>query len=298
MPELGVSSPAMMDSSVLLPEPEAPTMATVSRAARVKSISRRMSRVPVESVTDFQTCSTAMMGSDMQFSVWDRRRVLLATLALAAAAPARAAAPVILVLGDSLSAEYGLKRGTGWVPLLEARLAQEKIPARVVNASISGETTAGGRSRLPALLAQHRPTHVVVELGGNDALRGLPLSMTEDNIASMARAGREAGARVVSVRTGIALSGAGGMLLNLIDDILDTGKTLSLVVDLIRRQDPASVKVCVLLDKRGRREVPFEERGRRTGQAHGDIGAQRILAKYGHAAGAGRIEPDDCPHQH
>lgn len=124
---------------------------------------------------------------------------MLGALAAAVAAPARAAEPVVLVLGDSLSAEYGLKRGTGWVRLLEARLAQEKIAARVVNASISGETTAGGRSRLPALLAQHRPTHVVIELGGNDALRGLPLSMTEDNLSQMTLAAQQAGARVLLV---------------------------------------------------------------------------------------------------
>ncbi len=125
---------------------------------------------------------------------------MLAALA-AGTGPAAAAAtaPVILVLGDSLSAEYGLKRGTGWVALLEARLAQEPITARVVNASISGETTAGGRSRLPALLAQHRPTHVVVELGGNDALRGLPLAMTEDNLSAMTVAAQQAGARVLLV---------------------------------------------------------------------------------------------------
>ena len=79
-------------------------------------------------------------------------------VALAAlAGSAAAASPVLLVVGDSLSAEYGLKRGTGWVSLLEARLAQEKSPVRVVNASISGETTSGGRSRLPALLTQHQP---------------------------------------------------------------------------------------------------------------------------------------------
>ena len=81
------------------------------------------------------------------------------------------------MLGDSLSAEYGLKRGTGWVALLEQRLAaREDRRASVVNASISGDTTSGGRSRLPALLAQHQPRHVVIELGGNDALRGLPLA--------------------------------------------------------------------------------------------------------------------------
>jgi acyl-CoA thioesterase-1 len=118
----------------------------------------------------------------------------------AGAMPVEAAgktSPVILILGDSISAEYGLKRGSGWVTLLENRLAQEKIPARVVNASISGETTSGGRSRLPALLAQHQPTQVVIELGGNDALRGLPLSMTEGNLSHMTQLARQAGARVL-----------------------------------------------------------------------------------------------------
>lgn len=107
--------------------------------------------------------------------------------------------PVILVVGDSLSAEYGLARGTGWVALLEKRLAEEKITARVVNASVSGDTTSGGRSRLPALLAQHRPTHVVIELGGNDALRGLPLKNTEDNLVAMTQAAKQAGAKVLLV---------------------------------------------------------------------------------------------------
>lgn len=108
-------------------------------------------------------------------------------------------APVILIVGDSLSAEYGLRRGTGWVALLEQRLAQEKIQARVVNASISGDTTSGGRSRLPALLSQHRPSHVLLELGGNDALRGLPLSMTRANLAEMSRAAQVSGAQVVLI---------------------------------------------------------------------------------------------------
>jgi acyl-CoA thioesterase I len=114
-----------------------------------------------------------------------------------AVAAGNPAAPVILIVGDSLSAEYGLPRGRGWVALLEARLAQQKLPAQVVNASISGDTTSGGRARLPALLAQHRPSHVVIELGGNDALRGLPLSMTEANLRAMAQAAKAAGARVL-----------------------------------------------------------------------------------------------------
>jgi acyl-CoA thioesterase I len=103
----------------------------------------------------------------------------------------------LLVLGDSLSAEYGLQRGQGWVALLEARLKQEKLPHKVVNASISGDTTSGGRSRLPALLKQHKPRVVVIELGGNDALRGLPLKSTQDNLTAMASAAKAAGAKVL-----------------------------------------------------------------------------------------------------
>ena len=119
-------------------------------------------------------------------------------LALPALAQANAAGVgTILVVGDSLSAEYGLKRGTGWVPLLEKQLAGEKKSARVVNASISGDTTSGGRSRLPALLAQHKPATVVIELGGNDALRGLPLDMTEKNLMAMTQAAKKAGAKVL-----------------------------------------------------------------------------------------------------
>jgi acyl-CoA thioesterase-1 len=124
-----------------------------------------------------------------------------AAVATGHGAPAGAATSkkTLLVLGDSLSAEYGLARGSGWVALLEQRLAKEKIAAGVVNASISGDTTSGGRSRLPALLKQHQPSHLVVELGGNDALRGLPLAMTRDNLQAMARAGKAAGAKVMIV---------------------------------------------------------------------------------------------------
>jgi acyl-CoA thioesterase I len=105
----------------------------------------------------------------------------------------------VLVIGDSLSAEYGLRRGSGWVQVLQDRLVKERIPARMVNAGISADTTSGGRSRLPALLRTHKPAVVVIELGANDALRGLPLSMTRDNLTAMARASKEAGAKVVIV---------------------------------------------------------------------------------------------------
>ncbi len=112
-------------------------------------------------------------------------------------APKGSNTPRLLIVGDSLSAEYGLVRGSGWVALLEKRLARDKLAWQVVNASISGDTTSGGRSRLPALLRQHQPQVVVIELGGNDALRGLPLKMTENNLAAMARAAKAAGARVL-----------------------------------------------------------------------------------------------------
>lgn len=132
-----------------------------------------------------------------------RRRDFIAcsaTLAGLGAWPVLARATArVLVVGDSMSAEYGLKRGSGWVALLERRLAEQKIPATVVNASVSGDTTAGGRSRLPGLLKQHLPTHVVIELGGNDALRGLPMAQTEANLDHMTRLAQAAGARVLLV---------------------------------------------------------------------------------------------------
>ncbi len=105
----------------------------------------------------------------------------------------------ILVVGDSISAEYGLARGTGWVALLEKQISTDKLNAKVVNASVSGDTTSGGRSRLPALLKTHQPTHVILELGANDALRGLPLKNTEDNLAWMTEQSQKAGAKVLIV---------------------------------------------------------------------------------------------------
>jgi acyl-CoA thioesterase I len=107
--------------------------------------------------------------------------------------------PVILVLGDSLSAGYGLPAGRGWVDLLQQRLTQQKLDYKVVNASISGDTTLGGRNRLPAALAQHRPRIVVLELGGNDGLRGQPVAAIRDNLKAMVRASRAAGARALIV---------------------------------------------------------------------------------------------------
>jgi len=110
---------------------------------------------------------------------------------------------LVLVVGDSLSAEYGLARGRGWVGLLQQRIAQSKAASvrgfEAVNASISGDTTAGGLARLPALLRERKPGLVVIELGGNDALRGLPIETTRANLVEMTRLAKAAGAKVVIV---------------------------------------------------------------------------------------------------
>lgn len=125
-----------------------------------------------------------------------------AFIAVAVAVPAahaQAKPPVLLVVGDSISAAYGLPNGVGWTDLLAARLKERGYPQRVVNASISGDTTAGGRARLPALLAQHQPGIVVIELGGNDGLRGGDLKAARDNLDAMTTAALKAGAKVLLV---------------------------------------------------------------------------------------------------
>ena len=121
------------------------------------------------------------------------RWIGLALLLLAA--PLRA--EVWLVVGDSISAAFGLDTAQGWVALLQKRLDQQGRSIQVVNASISGDTSAGGLARLPALLAKHRPALVMIELGGNDGLRGTPLTQLQQNLASMVRQSQEAGAKVL-----------------------------------------------------------------------------------------------------
>ena len=104
-----------------------------------------------------------------------------------------------MVLGDSLSAAYGIAQARGWVALLAGRLAREHPDYIVVNASVSGETTSGGLSRIDALLKKHRPAVVVLELGGNDGLRGLPVAQMKANLAAMIERSQKAGARVLLV---------------------------------------------------------------------------------------------------
>ncbi|MDN4016866.1 arylesterase [Zwartia panacis] len=136
-----------------------------------------------------------------------RRMILLGILGLSvglaslqhaqAQQPTQTITERILIIGDSLSAEYGLKRGTGWVELLKQSLAKTHPSAEIINASISGDTTSGGVSRIKALLARTKPNIVLIELGANDALRGLPLSLTRNNILEMVRLAKETGAQVL-----------------------------------------------------------------------------------------------------
>jgi len=124
------------------------------------------------------------------------KRLLILCMLLAAAAVAHAA-NTILVFGDSISAGYGIPLEKGWVALLQKKLDTEGYGYRIINASVSGETTAGGLSRLPRALALHHPRIVILELGGNDGLRALPVAAMRANLGKMARLARAAGAAVM-----------------------------------------------------------------------------------------------------
>lgn len=123
-------------------------------------------------------------------------RLVLASLMLAGTS---AFAGTVLVWGDSLSAGYGLRPNEAWPILLEQRIGESKLPHKVINASISGETTAGGRSRLPAALQAYKPSVVIIELGANDGLRGLPASAMVANLQAMIDASKQAGAKVLLI---------------------------------------------------------------------------------------------------
>ncbi|HEY1313912.1 MAG TPA: arylesterase [Steroidobacteraceae bacterium] len=126
------------------------------------------------------------------------KRLLILWVLIAASVPARAETPVILVFGDSISAGYGLARvEQGWVALLQTRLKEQEYGYQVINASVSGETTAGGLARLPRALDLHHPAIVVLELGGNDGLRALPVAPMRANLVRMVDLATAAGARVL-----------------------------------------------------------------------------------------------------
>lgn len=122
--------------------------------------------------------------------------VIALALTTLLAGQVRAETPVVLVLGDSLSAAYGIPVDQGWVSLLQRRLAERGFPHRVVNASISGDTSSGGLNRLPAALTREHPALVILELGANDGLRGLPIPMMTANLARLIDLAQQAGAKV------------------------------------------------------------------------------------------------------
>jgi acyl-CoA thioesterase-1 len=125
--------------------------------------------------------------------------LLRCLLALVLAAPAVAGAATIMVFGDSLSSAYGIERNRSWTTLLQQRLDEKQLDYKVVNASISGETTAGGRSRMAGALTTHRPSIVIIALGANDALRGFGIDAMRANLEAMVRASRKSGAEVLLV---------------------------------------------------------------------------------------------------
>src|SRR6266850_7614592 len=177
-------SSALSASSVDLPEPEAPTTATASPGVTSRSMSRRMTSSPAPLFTALP----------MRFAI--TTGLLLCMLW---APGAVAAEKSILVFGDSLSAAYGIAQSRGWVALLADKLKRERPDYSVANASISGETSAGGLARIDAALARHRPAVVIVELGANDGLRGLPLGQMKANLGTIIEHARKSGARVLLV---------------------------------------------------------------------------------------------------
>lgn len=171
-------------------------MATDSPRWMSKLAGCRMVSTTPFSVTCLATPAARRMGGLMGVVMNLRKILLLLCLVVSGAAQAT---PVILVFGDSLSAGYGLETSQAWPSLLQQRLDHNKQNWQVVNASVSGETSAGGLTRLPAALAQYKPAIVILELGANDGLRGLPLAALQNNLSAMIQRIHQTGARVLLV---------------------------------------------------------------------------------------------------
>ena len=167
-------------------------MATVSPGRTENEISCRM----VSGAPPLSTVLPSPKTSTTGFSIM---RITLLLFALLFSATPALAAKTILVMGDSLSAGYGIRPEQAWPVLLEKRLSEKHADYSVANLSISGETTAGGRARLPDALRQHKPALVVIALGANDGLRGLPLVQMRDNLAAMLDEAHAAGARTLLI---------------------------------------------------------------------------------------------------
>src|SRR5512143_153586 len=198
LPALGVSRPASRPSSVDLPEPEAPRMATASPAMTARSISCRITSWLGPFGTTLDRPAALIIGALLGWVML--RRLLITWLTSLLCLPLAAwAGGTILVYGDSLSAAYGLTQDAGWAALLQARLKQQRLDYTVSNVSVSGETTSGGAARIAQVLKTHRPKVIIVELGANDGLRGLPVREMRANLAQILSASRRARARVLLV---------------------------------------------------------------------------------------------------
>src|ERR1035437_4348321 len=197
LPALGVSNPASRPSSVDLPEPEAPTMATASPAMTARSISCKIASWPAPFGTTLDRPAAFTISALILMDGVMLQRLLVTWLMCL---PLTAwAGGTILIYGDSLSAAYGLSQDAGWPTLLQARLKQKAIDYTVLNASISGETTSGGAARIAQTLKAHPPKVIIVALGANDGLRGLPLGQMRANLAKIVRASQKAKSRVLLV---------------------------------------------------------------------------------------------------
>ena len=172
-----------------MPEPDAPTMATDSDFLISKSIPFNMVNCPSEVLTDFPRSCVLIIARITKFIV----------ALYCFSASQLVIADTILVYGDSISAAYGMEKSKGWVNLLAKRIAIDRPHYKVVNASVSGETTGGGVTRLPKSLAFHQPDVLVLELGGNDGLRGYPISSIRDNLQIMIQQAKTSGAHVLLI---------------------------------------------------------------------------------------------------
>ena len=177
-------------------------MATASPGMTLSEMSCKITNssapgVPLAEVSFRGTTLDNPAACTMAWEKSDMRSILFSVLL--ACSGAAIAAPTILVYGDSLSAAYGIPQNAGWVALLGERLKQRKSNYTVVNASISGETSAGGATRIGAALAKAQPAIVIIELGANDGLRGLPIAQMKTNLAAIVQAAKRQGARAILV---------------------------------------------------------------------------------------------------
>lgn len=183
MPLEGLSSPANKLSKVVFPDPDCPTTAMVSA---LETSRLTLSSIEINPSVDETALLTCLHLRIIELEMFTLRVILFISLILTA--PCHAGQKTMLVLGDSLSAAYGIDAKQGWVSLLQTRLDQKyngNVKWEVVNASVSGETTAGGLARLPGLLEKHKPVLCIIELGANNGLRGQSITLMRDQLTSM-----------------------------------------------------------------------------------------------------------------